>query len=503
MKKLGIDVSSYQGKIDWKKVKDAGVDFAILKIIRKDLNPDNQFENNWNGCISAGVPIQGVYNYSYATSVEKARSDAKKVLQILNGRKTMVWLDAEDDCMKKLGRKLFDIINAYEEVIKNAGLEFGVYTGQSFYNSYIKPYGTLKCHLWIARYYDGYKEMNFGKLPNEAYEPVIANESLWGWQLTSSGKIDGINGHVDFDISYYDVQKSEISEDDSDKRFAQKVIEQSRLWIGKNENDGTHKEIIDIYNSHYPLARGYKVKYSDYWCATFVSAVAIKLGYFDIIPTECSCEQMIKLLKKIGCWVEDDSYIPNPGDIIFYDWQDNGSGDNTGRSDHVGYVESIDGKNMVIIEGNFKNSVGRRNIKVNDKFIRGYGTPRYDEESQFSTGTISKKTIDEIVQEVIEGTWGVGSERKRRLICAGYDYTAVQALVNQIMLKNKYYPKYFGNSQKIDEVFRSIGVPQNYIGNKTKRKPVADSNGIKNYNGTAGQNLTMISLAKLGKLKKA
>ena len=58
----GVDVSSYQGKIDWKRAKAAGVEFAILKIIRKDLKPDNQFENNWAGCLDAGVPIQGVYN---------------------------------------------------------------------------------------------------------------------------------------------------------------------------------------------------------------------------------------------------------------------------------------------------------------------------------------------------------------------------------------------------------------------------------------------------------
>ena len=74
MSKYGIDVSSYQGSIDWKKVKATDVEFAILKVIRKDLNPDTQFETNWKGCVDVGMPIHGVYNYSYATTVAKAKA---------------------------------------------------------------------------------------------------------------------------------------------------------------------------------------------------------------------------------------------------------------------------------------------------------------------------------------------------------------------------------------------------------------------------------------------
>ena len=148
----GIDVSSYQGSIDWSKVKWAGVQFAILKIIRKDLNPDKTFEQNWKGCTEAGMPIQGVYNYSYATTVEKAKTDAQRVIEVLAGRKTFVWLDVEDRCQQGLGQTLIDIINTYQSEIKAAGLEFGVYTGLSFYNTYILPYANqIHCPFWIAR----------------------------------------------------------------------------------------------------------------------------------------------------------------------------------------------------------------------------------------------------------------------------------------------------------------------------------------------------------------
>lgn len=197
MRTKGIDVSSYQGKIDWKKASADGVKFAILKVIRKDLAPDNQFENNWEGCKNAGIPVQGVYNYTYATTVEKARSDAEKVLQILSGRTAMVWLDVEDRCLEGIGLRLIEIINAYGEVIKKADLPFGVYTGEYFYNSYIKPHGGLNHPLWIARY-----GANNGTI-NEKYEPNIGG--VMGWQYTSKGKVSGVSGYVDMDLWYEDV----------------------------------------------------------------------------------------------------------------------------------------------------------------------------------------------------------------------------------------------------------------------------------------------------------
>lgn len=197
MSKIGVDVSSYQGSVDWAKAAQADVKFAILKIIRKDLQPDKQFENNWTGCTAAGVPIQGVYNYSYATTVQKAKTDAHRVLEVLNGRRTMVWLDVEDKCQEGIGNKLIDIINAYAGVIKGSGYEFGVYTGQSFYNTYIKPYGGVDYPLWIARY-----GTNSGKLETK-YEPEITR--MLGWQYTSRGSVNGISGNVDMNVWYGEV----------------------------------------------------------------------------------------------------------------------------------------------------------------------------------------------------------------------------------------------------------------------------------------------------------
>lgn len=163
-------------------------------------------------------------------------------------------------------------------------------------------------------------------------------------------------------------------------KYASEVIKQAQAWIGYKESDGSHKKIIDTYNSHKPLARGYKVKYTDEWCSTFVSAVSIKLGYTDIIPTECGCGKHIELFKKMNSWVENENRTPNPGDIIFYDWDDKGSGDNKGGSDHVGIVEKVSNGTITVIEGNKHEAVARRTLKVNARYIRGYGVPKYDKE---------------------------------------------------------------------------------------------------------------------------
>lgn len=170
---------------------------------------------------------------------------------------------------------------------------------------------------------------------------------------------------------------------------ANTILNIARNWIGRKESNGTHKEIIDVYNNHKPLARGYRVKYTDSWCATFVSACAIKANYIDIIPLECSCNQMIKKFQSMGRWTEDDAHVPHLGDIIFYDWQDNGVGDNKGSSDHVGIVEKVENGKITVIEGNKSDAVARRVLNVNGRYIRGFGCPAYDNSTHVTTPTPS------------------------------------------------------------------------------------------------------------------
>ena len=163
----------------------------------------------------------------------------------------------------------------------------------------------------------------------------------------------------------------------TEKEARQKFVNYAVSYLGCKESNGSHKKIIDLYNSHKPLARNYAVKYTDSWCATFVSAMAIKTGLTDIIPTECGCGQMIQLFQKLDAWEENDAYRPSTGDVIFYDWDDNGVGDDTGWPEHVGIVVSVSGNTIKIIEGNKSDSVSYRELAVNGRYIRGYGVPKY------------------------------------------------------------------------------------------------------------------------------
>lgn len=165
-----------------------------------------------------------------------------------------------------------------------------------------------------------------------------------------------------------------------------KMVAQMESWVGCNEADGSHKKIIDLYNSQKKLPAGYKVKYTDAWCATTLGAAAVACGYDEVFPQECSCNRLIELFKKADRWMENDAYVPKPGDYIFYDWDDDGKGDCTGGSEHVGLVIRVENGKITIIEGNKKDAVGYRTIEVNGRYIRGYGLPPYTDDT-VSTGT--------------------------------------------------------------------------------------------------------------------
>ncbi len=155
------------------------------------------------------------------------------------------------------------------------------------------------------------------------------------------------------------------------------VVRTATSHLGKNEADGSHKSILELYNSHEPLAMGYTVQETDSWCAAFVSAVAIQQELTGIIPTECGCERQIGLFQALGRWEERDSIIPLPGDIIYYDWDYTGLGDCTGWADHVGIVVGTKWPFIKVIEGNKDDCVCYRYILINDPHIRGFGKPDY------------------------------------------------------------------------------------------------------------------------------
>ena len=194
------------------------------------------------------------------------------------------------------------------------------------------------------------------------------------------------------------------------------IIKQAQAWLGRNEKDGTHKVIIDTYNSHKPLARGYAVKYTDEWCATFITALAIKCNATDIIPKECSCSKMIELAKSKGIWVEADNYKPTTADLILYYWSDNGVGDCSSGANHIGIVEKVEGNTITVIEGNKGEAVARRNIAVNGRYIRGFIVPKYTAAAKKEEGKIMIE-----LNELRKGATGAQVKTLQRLLLAlGY-----------------------------------------------------------------------------------
>lgn len=162
-----------------------------------------------------------------------------------------------------------------------------------------------------------------------------------------------------------------------------------------------HQKVLEVYNAQNPLPRGYRLQYKDPWCAATVSAVLVMNGYHDI--SECSCPVMVKKAKDLGIWVENDDFIPQIGDIIMFDWQDSGNGDNQGNPDHVGIVVDVNKRLILVREGNKNGTLGNRDVVVNQAKIRGYITPPYEEEPE---AELSGEIIGHVFPQIQFGSKG-------------------------------------------------------------------------------------------------
>lgn len=240
MRKL-VDVSSYNGVVNWGKAKTYGCQGAILKIIRKDLNRDKKFNENYAACNENEI-AWGVYNYSYATTATKAKSDMELVCDILDKiDKTHfeygVWFDIEDKVQAALSKaKIAEIINAAQEVVESRGYVFGVYTGKSYYEEHIDR-KLVKCNnWWIARYYQGDKRMQIATNPDEEKKPAAANIA---WQYTSSGRFPrvistGNSGNFDLNVLYKEPVKKKV-EENTKKPVKKKIVYYPR-YKGKSSS---------------------------------------------------------------------------------------------------------------------------------------------------------------------------------------------------------------------------------------------------------------------------
>lgn len=199
----GIDVSRWNGKINWKTVANYGMGFAILRITEKGNVIDSTFEPNYKGCIENKIPV-GVYKYSYATTIAQIKDEANVVVKTMNKRKLdyPVFLDIEDKCQENLSDDLMmKMIEAFRAIIIKAGYKFGIYCGYSWYQNQL-PEGAKKYDCWVARYPNN----DTGELQERLRVP--ASTGVIGWQYSSKATIDGIPTKVDRSVFYKDYSKS-------------------------------------------------------------------------------------------------------------------------------------------------------------------------------------------------------------------------------------------------------------------------------------------------------
>lgn len=200
----GIDAAIWNRIKDWTAVKNAGVQFAVLKVINCNNKPDGRFHEHVAGCNSVGIPIIGGYTYSYANTEDKAKKAADAFVDVAKpkGIDTM-WLDLEDNAVKGLGSKIVKIIDIYRMFAESANMDFGIYTGAQFYNPYIKPYAKEieGIPIWWARYPLPTKDYVVSTdVPDTKYLPT--GIEIAGWQYSSKGVIPGIQGYTDINVWY-------------------------------------------------------------------------------------------------------------------------------------------------------------------------------------------------------------------------------------------------------------------------------------------------------------
>lgn len=150
------------------------------------------------------------------------------------------------------------------------------------------------------------------------------------------------------------------------------VLKTALSFLGFNEADGSHKGIIDLYNTLSPLPRGYRLRYDDPWCTAFIAAIGAVCGLSHVLLPECSAEKMLELYRQRGLLYSLSQLDPVPGDLIFFDWE------NDGQADHVALVYSAKNGRIVLVEGNAGDAVVLRALSPDSrKHIRAWARPQY------------------------------------------------------------------------------------------------------------------------------
>lgn len=372
----GIDVSAWQGKIDWKTVADYGMDFVIIRITEAGNVVDSQFENNLAGCNKYNIPV-GVYKYSYAMTIAEIQSEARKVVSTLNGRKIQfpVFLDLEYNNQRTLGSEsIHKMADAFREIIEAAGYKFAIYCNVDWYTNMICSH-LKKYDFWIARY-----PANDDGWLQERLRPDFGV----GWQYSSKAKIPGISGTVDRNVFYKD-----YAEETKEETVVDKLQEHTKLGNYYANNGGTKPYLekkSNAYLDDFTKNAGDK-NYTKFardvnswnqpgcqgqpWCAVYqfwklVTVLGLTKALQIMGGGFYNCQSVTRHAKEKGTWHS----TPKKGALIIFR---NGS--------HIGSVNSFDSTYVYTNEGNTSGVAGvvanggacrNKKYKLTDSAIDGY-----------------------------------------------------------------------------------------------------------------------------------
>ena len=378
MKIKGIDVSAWQGKIDWKTVADYGMDFVIIRITEAGNIVDSQFESNLAGCNKYNIPV-GVYKYSYAMTIAEIQSEAHKVVSTLNGRKIQfpVFLDLEYNNQRALGSEsIHRMADAFREIVEAAGYKFAIYCNVDWYMNVICSH-LKKYDFWIARY-----PANDDGWLQERLRPDFGV----GWQYSSKAKIPGISGTVDRNVFYKDYSEETEKKEETTVNKLQEHTKLGDYYANKGGTKPYLEKKSNAYLDDFTRNAGSK-NYTKFardvnnwgqpgcqgqpWCAVYQFWKLVKVfgltkalqimggGFYN-------CQSVTRHAKQKGTWHS----TPKKGALIIFR---NGS--------HIGSVNSYDTTYVYTNEGNTSSAPGvvanggacrNKKYKLTDSAIDGY-----------------------------------------------------------------------------------------------------------------------------------
>ena len=463
-KKKGIDISYWQGDVNFAKVKADDVQFAIIREGYRQT-VDKKFHEYVQGCKNNGIPVVGVYHFSYALNVDQARNEAAFCIEQVKkaglGKDTVIFFDFEYDTITKakdqgvtLGSKECNAhTKAFCEYITSQGYKAGIYANLDYYKNMYDKELLKKYIFWLADY------------------SGEADFACAFHQYTNKGKVSGINGNVDMNYSY------ETTEEVKNMSKAEKAIQQMEAWAAddlhgydqtyrwgeKGDYDCSAAVFQAWENAGIPVKTYSFEKYGCAYTGTMLP-VFTHFGFKDVIGSvNLSTGEG---LKRCDILLNDKHHAAmycGNGKEVEASINEKGTatggkpGDQTGKeflirsyrnypwthvlryaesdSNDQGAKKSVAEVAKEVINGVWGNGNARKTALTNAGYDYSEVQAAVNKLLKGET-VIPSKSVAEIAQEVIDGKWGNGEDRKKKLEAAGYNYSDVQAKVNALLKKS-------------------------------------------------------------------